>query len=303
MAVLRRALVLLAALLLPGCDGHPPTGMDVEASISVHAVLRAGSDTASVLLLRYEPGQEEPFRRLSGAGVRIASFRGTLHLQEAQQGFADCTRSRNPYIPPGAIQTGCYAASVTGGIRAREPYELHVALPSGDSVLGSAVIPAAPVLLAPGSGTRLVVRTDGQGLPEPGMGVFRVRWTAPPEAARIEVGVEPRAVYHQGYPLTGVTCVLEGGSSPRDPAPSDSAVYSVSASYCRRGETPVPWDSVVARLVVTVYDSIYARYAREVLSTESVRRGRASAGLQGAVGVFAGAASAERRLVLLPARE
>jgi hypothetical protein len=82
----------------------------------------------------------------------------------------------------------------------------------------------------------------------------------------------------------------------------DSIDHRILAAYCARGSEMVSWDSVVVRLVVTAYDTAYARYVGEVISNESVRRSRASAGVQGALGVFAGAASAERRLVLVPAK-
>lgn len=60
--------------------------------------------------------------------------------------------------------------------------------------------------------------------------------------------------------------------------------------------------SFPARLLLTAYDTACARYVAQVIGRGSVLQGRASAGVEGSLGVFAEAASAERRAVFVPAR-
>lgn len=297
MAILRLLLAGGAVVLLSACRHDPLAEVELRESTSLHAVLRAGSDTAAVLLLRYDPRSAEPFQRLSGADVAISSAGELARLREAPEGFRDCVRSRDVFLPDPAIRSGCYAARLPGPIRSGESYRLRVALPGGDSVTGAVVVPAAPVIVSPAEG--LVIRTPPPGqLLVPPSSRFTAKWTVPKDVARIEVGLVTSAVFWQGRRLAGAACIVSAGFPEEDHTSADSLVYSIGQVGCQRGSEPVQWDSLAVRLVVTAYDTAYARYAAEVLSNGSVRGGRASAGIQGAFGVFAGAASDERHLVL-----
>lgn len=301
MAFLRYVLVISLATLSAGCDREGAVGVDVDAGTSVYSVLRTGSDTATVLLLRYQPGDGEAFQRLSGARVQIVSGSGVVGLPEAPEGFRDCARKPDPFLPVPAIQAGCYAARLPAEIRPGMSYGLRVELPGGDSITGAATVPSVPVVLSPAERAKVMVPAPGQIITSPSNG-FTVRWVTREEAARVEVGIGGATAYRQDRRLMDVTCLVHGGSGAEDHAMVDSLRYSVLSAECRRGQEPVQWDSIALRVLVTVYDSAYARYARDVLPESSVRGGRASAGVRGAYGVFAGAASDERLVVLLPTR-
>ncbi|MDQ3607158.1 MAG: hypothetical protein M3418_13345, partial [Gemmatimonadota bacterium] len=63
----------------------------------------------------------------------------------------------------------------------------------------------------------------------------------------------------------------------------------------------IPWDSLQVRLLVTAYDSAYVRY-RSAHRDRMVEINQAAVGVTGALGLFAGSATAERRIVLVARR-
>lgn len=304
MAILRQALGCAGALFLSGCGAATAPVRPTEESVAVYSVLAAGSDTAAVMLTGFDPeasDADSPFRRVSGANVRIIHGLDTLQFREAPVGFRDCIADEFADGESEPIRPGCYAAVVKGGIRPGERYELRISLTAGREIRGTATVPGVPQILAPAPGRVVPVHIGG----EPARGtvttLFPVRWTAPAGAGRIEIGiVRPRA-YRGGRVLAGVRCRLHPGPLPEDLVRIDSVTHQVVTAVCLGGGEIVRWDSITAQLVLTAYDSVYDRYAREVLSKSSVRRNRASAGVEGAFGVFAGAASAERPLTLVPA--
>ena len=306
MAILTWARCIAAGLLLAGCElTRAPSPFEyTENNVAVYAVLEAGSEVAQVLLTRFDAGADEAQRytRLVGARVRLIRGADTLVLPEAPAGFLGCSR-RDPGEAgaQASFREGCYAARIPGGVRPGERYQLRIALPSGDSVRGATEVPHHPLLRVPENGASVRVPssiTPGRAFRS---GVLRLHWTSPAGPGRVVSCLGTGAVYRLGVRQEGATCRLQVSVSPTEDLPrGDSASIALYPPECSTLQGPVAWDSIQARLSVTAYDTSYARYAREVLSTESIRRDRAAAGITGALGVFAAVAATERSVVLLP---
>lgn len=294
MEALKR-LLLLGPLALAGCElTRDPTGLELDARpVGVYSVLRAGADTVSVLVVRYreefqlfEPG----FEPVAGAEVRIVAGGDTLRLRP---GSAECLVAPAPGERPVDAAPGCYAAGVPGGVRPAERYELLVRLPGGETVRGATQVPRAPELLAPAEDARLTPTSEGRF-------VLRLGFDAPPEAGLVTLtltAVEEACEISPEDETIGPGEPIAVGGAGRD-----SAVVRVRAVRCAVKGVPVRRDTVPARLLLTAFDTAYARYRAQVLDKQSVLERRASAGVSGAVGVFAGAAASERRVVFVPAR-
>jgi hypothetical protein len=126
-----------------------------------------------------------------------------------------------------------------------------------------------------------------------------VRWTPLAAGTRVEVGISAGSPA-SGAP-EGTRCAI-GAQRAASPGSGGSTGLPIFAVECLRDGIPERWDSLEARVLVTAFDTAYARYAAQVIGQESILRSHAAAGLSGAYGVFAGAAAAERRLVLINAR-
>ncbi len=122
------------------------------------------------------------------------------------------------------------------------------------------------------------------------------------EAACVH-GLGARTAYRGGQPVPDAECTLSQTAGPdTDVIAFDSLIVALFEVDCRQGSTSVAWDSISARLAVTAFDTAYARYAKEVLdsrSREAIRAPRASAGIQGVLGLFGGAAAATRDVMLI----
>jgi hypothetical protein len=302
MEVLRRGAFISVLLLVVACAREPTAFEYTEANNAVHAVLTAGSQVASVLITRFHPGTRET-RRLSGARVHLIHGTDTLRLVELP---TDPDQSLAVSGTPPPTAPGHYTARVPGGVHAGERYELFVQFPDGGTARGAAVVPHAPRIVAPGTDTRIPVRNNGKPDRDStgGTTVLRpvieipVRWHPPSGVGRVELALGVDAVYRGGTRVSGAGCTLRTPVG-FDVGMQDSSTVRVYEMACTEGNVPVRWDSVIARLAVTAYDTAYARYAKEVLEGTSVRWSHSSAGLTGARGVFAGSASAERRLILV----
>lgn len=307
MALLSRAGVTLAVLALPGCDitrAAAPFEYS-EDNVSVYGVMEAGSDTVRVILSRFDSrvaASAQPFAPLSGARVRVVRGPDTTHLAEAPAGFSDCYRNPPPSGTQPAIRSGCYAARIPGGVRPRQQYQLSVLLPGGGTISGAALVPGAPALNSPAANARVEVPAAFSPGEAQRPGLVRVHWAPVENAGRIEASLSGAAVYRNGRVASGVSCrVTAFPGTSADLIRLDSVVLAVTAPDCTENGRPATWDSISARLLVTAYDTAYARYAAELAGGGTIRHPRASAGVSGAYGVFGGAASTERRLVLVPA--
>lgn len=294
MEVLTRTALL--ALLTAGCTGSGPTGAP-EGMVEVYGVLRTGSDTAAVLVRRFQAGNfaSPP---LSGANVRLIAGSDTFRLPEAPEGLLHCIPPERPDDLPRPAGPGCYTALLPGGVRAGETYRLRIALPGGGEVRGTAAIPELPRIGFPGDGTGFDVRNGGMREGHP-LTAIPVRWSAGAGTARIEVSLAPGLPMPRDGPRPGNRCEVDDFAPPTHRIePVGSAELWIYEVGCFRGIERAAWDSIPARVLVTAYDTAYARYAREVLGRSGARVERFSAGLEGAVGVFAGSASDERRVML-----
>jgi hypothetical protein len=319
MAILRHAGALLLAALLLGCTRDPLPIQPVDDRLMVHGVLEAGVDTAFIHLTEIRArsrGGTLDARPVSGALVELSGGGITLRLREAPDGFARCL------LPPhhGSFRTedpalegkGCYAALVSGGVRAGERYELRISLPDGRLVHGAAQVPASLELLQPLAEARLSAGPSFRGVLETDEPVT-LRWRASPSTPRLAISVWSEAVFRGGTALPGDACratLEQGHHSPwteqiLDPHRDDSLAQRVIVTGCNwqilsNHQRP---DSLHVRLRATALDSAFVRYLEIIQGNESVRLGDAAVGLEGAVGVFAGIAPAEQRLVLVRRNE
>lgn len=301
MEVLRRALPL-AALLLAGCEfTRDPVRVDLHSEeLMVHGILAAGSDTVAVLLTRVRTTGADSAATVapvSGATVRITGGGEAVRLDQAPAGFAACIQE--PAAGP-SLAGGCYTAVLRGGVRAGTTYALDVQVDGRAPVRGSATVPAGPVIHAPAPGARFGVRR------RPGEGptaVLPVRWHGTGEDGGFGVGVAVTAVYSQQTRVSDAVCTLPQGVGPLLPPTADSAVVALHhPALCQTPAGPLEPDSIQARVVVAAYDTGHAHYAAlvQTYAGRPLWRERFAVGVTGALGVFAGIATAEVPVTLVP---
>ncbi|HEV2735805.1 MAG TPA: hypothetical protein VGV85_13245, partial [Longimicrobiaceae bacterium] len=309
-----RTLPLLAAILAAAACEAPPTDLGSgKADVVVHGILHAGSDTAAVLLTsapyaRVDWNANLGLDRLRGAQVRILDGARTVPLPEAPAGFPDCLREPemelNGRVPP--AREGCYTARLPAAIRSGARYELRVELPGGRSLTGAATVPEPPTILAPAERARVPARgrldADSSFVPDSllvGIARIPVRWRQVPGMG-YDVNLQVAAAFRNGARLRDVRCLTDPahGFNPRA-LRADSLLFVLQYVNCYAPGVRRPWDSVHVRVRVTAYDSVYARHVQEVFNRQSVRFDRAAAGVEGGLGVFAAAATAEREITLV----
>lgn len=315
MEILRTLPLLLCALLAAGCGfQREPTPIELTGEqLMVHSMLETGSDTVSVLLTRLDPRTlflDQGSRPLSGASVRIFSGGDTVRLTEAPAGFPSCVReiefgwsSPSPTAGP-----GCYAAIVPGGIRAGRRYGLLVTLPGGVAIRGETAVLDTLAMLRPAPGTRVEIPAPGSDRPREPVHM-PVKWDGGDPASWsgwVSLGLRQVGIYHDGERLPEGTCALPGqlGNFLRAEV-ADSISVPVGYAFCSAGsgaaQREIPWDSLDVRLLVTTYDSAYVRYHLAPRS-RTVEISQAAVGVTGALGVFAGSATTERRIMLVVRR-
>jgi hypothetical protein len=296
------ALALAAIAAACGDFVRPPDFVPGDPDqLLVHAVLHAGSDSAAVWVLRVGEGfVGTPVR---GAQVRLSGSAGEAVLREVPQGSAPCVAV--PVFPDQfeGVPGGCYVARVPGGVRSGAEYQLDVQLATGERARGRTVVPLPPALQGPAEGLRVPARRieyDGGLIAwEP----LDVRWTAP---RPVTLGASAGRAWFS--PPAAVPCYAflyrpEGGEPPvftAEDLRADSASVTPGAGSCRtdtQTQSIAP-DSVEVAVAVTVYDSAYYTYVAEW--NNGIPAPDASAGLEGAYGVFGSAATATRRLRLVP---
>lgn len=317
MVVLTRIGTALAIVLAAACDFVPDPVVleDLPDRVTVHSLIFGGQDSVSVLIIRparaddATPGDVEP---VSGAVAEVVAPDGAIELTEDLTGAPVCFRAFGQPPdgePPASAGPGCYAAPVPDGVRVGRPYGLRVRLPDGNLVEGEAVALAPPAIHEPAEDTAVVLGADVLGN-RFAAAVLTPAWTAP-GAALARIGLSPGAVFRGGEMVPDAVCGMGSYVEDRDPLnePATDSVrvtMVVDEPHCTvpddsLGRRPLTdWDSLQARFRVTVFDSTYASYHREVIEGgNSISADYASAGLHGAPGVFAGAAVAERRVTLI----
>ncbi|HEU0078099.1 MAG TPA: DUF4249 family protein, partial [Longimicrobiaceae bacterium] len=217
---MRRALLALLAAAA-GCElVLPPTGIDVEPSVQLNALLRAGVDTVAVLIER--TGAEQGSLRtvpVSGARVRLSGPGGEVVLREAPAGFAPCVREfdyTDQQPVPRPIGPGCYAGVVPGGVRAGATYSLAADLPGRGPVSARATVPHPPEPVTPTEGARFAIRplSPAPGGPASSTGALTLRWRTRRAGEQVIPSTTPGAVFRDGRAVAGAECaVLLLGSS------------------------------------------------------------------------------------------
>jgi hypothetical protein len=179
-------------------------------------------------------------------------------------------------------RVGCYLAALPGGVRAGATYELEIDLPGRDRIRGRATVPGAPTLLAPAAAATISAEPNWQEKLDP----VPVRWGAIEPGHRLELTLRPRDescmisiemgqhLFHWyfGVDLSGL----------------DSTSIRRLAIHC---SDQVLAESYAADLSLTLFDTAYANYLKENDTYLATPRDRASAGVVGALRVFAGAAT------------
>jgi hypothetical protein len=299
-------------LLASGCEFlRPPTEVTVEPHLQVHSLLRGGVDTVAVLVERSGAEAGRPQRTpVSGAVVRIEGAGEAVTLREAPEGFLPCAVHYDPNESAGApppIGSGCYAATIPGGVRSGRSYTLSVEVPDGGTVAGRTTVPHPPQDIQPAEHARVRMVRDPQGrqdFSEP----LTLRWHSPPPAGGAGFQVVATSVFEQGRVAADAGCwvwLADAGGSRQDPAQtgSDSVrirgnIQGCSAPTAAGQRREVRPDSVAVILRFTAVDSSYATYQR-VHRDRGVREESASAGITGAYGLFGSASGVNRRIVFV----
>ncbi len=314
MEILRKLPLLLGVLLAAGCGfQREPTPIELTGEqLMVHSMLEAGSETVSVLLTRLDPRTallDRGSRPLSGADVRILNGADTVRLAEAAAGFSAClTDASSRDGGPSTAGPGCYAALFPGGIRAGSRYGLLVTLPGGGVIRGEAVVPDTVALLRPAPGTRVDMPAP-QNQFAPPVSRIPVQWEGRDQAGwtgGMSLGLREAGIYREDERVSEGICNLPVQLGSFFTAQlADTLSIPVPYAYCftNSGNTQreIPWDSLQVRLLVTAYDSAYVRY-RSAHRDRMVEINQAAVGVTGALGLFAGSATAERRIVLVARR-
>lgn len=299
MALLSRGPLLLVLAAAAGCELPSTPLVYQDESYTVHAVLAAGEGEARVLITRFDPGAGAS---VPGAGseVTLASATDTVRLRPARAGVR-CTARQEP-----EAAAGCYSAVLPRPLAAGEHWDLTVRLPGGVIATGEATVLSPPIILAPASGSRIEVRNRGE--PQFPNRLARVRFELGPDPGRGDWAVRTRtlAAFSADSLLTGVSCgpgvsfFTGPGEQGSFPLPlGDEVTWGISALQCTRGAGTVAWDSIRAALEVTAFDTTYSRYGRQVAFDPATRPAAASAGIDGAYGVFASVASASREVLFV----
>lgn len=286
---LRGALAAGLAAGLAGCDSAgTPTGPRkvFQERVVVHSVLMAGADTVSVVLTStssfFSGDGRSTSKTLSGATVRLVAGGDTIPFVEQAELLNRCAVRRSPTDP--RLGTGCYLAALPGGVQAGATYELSIETVAHGTVRGRAKVPTAAVLLEPVALTELTVADQSHWRGEVRDPVM-VRWHGAEPGRRLELSLRTRA---EGCRVAFSVGWRYGENIGVELAGPDTASLHSRWLFCPGGE---PAESYPADIYLTVYDSAYTSYMSHLRIYGSTPRHRAAFGVEGALGVFAGAAT------------
>ena len=277
------ALLLAAA----GCVRQPDPFEYVEPSLSVHGLLRAGETEVAVSILR-GVGEAGP-----GATVTLDNGATTVTLTRA----ASDSTCFGPYGVHDDSQTlSCFSAQLAAPVAPGSRWTLNAAVQPSYVVTGTTVVPGLPTIVRPLARERIAYGAPSNG----SAAELTVEWQTA-AAPRVVVRLGEGSAYRNGSRMPDVRCLLIESGDGEEAAvgqPSGSRRIFVQDVYCASPTVSpvVQWDSVVAEVAVTAFDSAYAEFA---LHGESVSRTRPGAALQGAYGVFGSAATAKREIVVV----
>ena len=267
-----------------------------ETQFGVFSLLVSGADSASVLVVRFPPAPSvlhPGWEGVGGATVAIVAGADTIPLTELPPDDRGCASGMAGDRPPGS--SGCYRGLVPGGIRAGSSYALLADVPGFGRVNGLARVPFPPEVLAPAEGERLSADAVNGAWPrvlirlQPGAGTQRIEatLTTPQDPTRTcEAGFQGGERGAQGLIVLDLR-----------EADSVSVPFS-AACFTSTGRAPVGEMPGVLRFLAV--DSAFVRYAEAALENdnEALLSSHTRAGIDRGIGFFAGAAVAERRVVL-----
>lgn len=297
----RVSLPLVGLLLaVAGCREATAPGWSTEGYLAVYGVLLAGSDTASLILQRGITGGTS-FEAVEDAEVSLESGGLRTILVRESPDFPSCRR-----LPPyesgrATAERDCWTAQLPHSTAPGEEYHLRSVLGTGEIILGETRIPGRPSILAPEDGTRWTVplRVEPAGSP---LLTIPVRWSPGSRSSRIEIHGSLSQVWQGtstvslGDCETQVYAPVAGDTTDGD---QSTALWFYGA-LCTSDQVAIPWDSLDLKISVVGYEENYAWYADRMVGGKEVARDAAGAGLEGAIGVFGGAAMQNRtiRIVL-----
>lgn len=294
------ALALGLPLLLAACQQDLLRVELPSAEIVVHAVLMAGDTLAAVSVSRVTPGSEpgapasvEPVR---GARLVLRTPGGEVRLdEESLQQVCDMTR----WPALRTTRSGCYVASVAGGILPGHRYHLRGDLSDGDLFTGVANVPHPPVIEQPGEGS--IVESEWKEDVLASRERLEFVWHATTGTAAIGVAARVVRLSVDGVPAPVTECSIAGSGATLLAPDKESARWLLRAHGCAPDEKDLsasPADSLHFDLFLIAHDQAYLRYFH-AWQESAVKRADLQVGLEGAVGIFSGAAPAGRRIVMV----
>lgn len=286
----RRIALSLALLVVGGgCEfRRSPTGLELEGSVpGVYALLVAGEDQARVLVVRFSadvPVGDGGILPVGDADVRLV--RGGEETILTPGDVEGCVGEVSSHL----VQPGeaCYTATLPRAVASGDRFELTVRLADDTTVRGTAVVPGASVVSSPSPGDTVRVSPSRFSALE---GSLPMEVMRPPDGALLEVAVE---TFREGC--------LVGLGRPEDEflraagtvrlAPDDEGDLDlrVGVRCLSESDGVEPLGELPSRFLALAYDTAYARWIGELaVDGHDLPVDRASAGLTGAVGYFAGA--------------
>lgn len=284
-------LLLTALLTIGACEfQRDPVGIELKRSIlGIYSVLVAGESRPRVLVLRFSKDrsvQDSGVVPVDDAEVRVV--RDGEETTLAPTVVEECIDPRSLHLVQ--EDQGCYTGDLARPIAAGNRFELRVRFADGEEAHGTTVIPGALTVESPNRGDTLWV--SGERYPKHGNLLLELG--VPPDAALIEVGV-----ISSRYPTCQVGVSrsfpgdvrLKGGRTVRlEPSEAEEARLAINALCADKVGNFISLGEFDSTLRALAYDTTYARWVDELaVDGQNLPWGRASAGLEGAVGYFAAA--------------
>lgn len=234
--------LLVLSLIVTGCV-RDPDPLELEfGTLTVHALLVAGSDSALVWVTRstdprLDSDRGPPYEGVRDAEVRVIAGGDTIWLVETPS--LPCTVTRGISAEEGV---GCYRSSLPASVLSGATYGLDIRLPDGIRATGQTVVPAPVTISAPAPDLRVTVTCpDGEYCYGENMDVppytrpvatVPLGWDLPPSVAGAHLALRPLAVYRDDVVYPGEACGLAT-------TPATHRVSPRTAPATRSGPSPI----------------------------------------------------------------
>lgn len=284
-----RTAAVLAAVAAAACVRDPDPLTFSDDVVAVHAVLHAFQTEPRVWVRRSTFSGDQ---REGAASATLESGGATVALVQAPAGDPGCTGDPRP-----EAMRGCMRGTLPEPVAPGSRWTVTASVAGVGTVRGSTTVPLLPVVTRPAAELRVPFRSGGMH-PEGITADVELEWSAP-GAPRVEFTLRAATVYAGGAALASANCHAAHEWIPAAiDRSSGSRTIRIEALFCAdRDGRSVAWDSAALRLGVTAFDSAYANFALYGEGTSGRR-----SGLEGGYGVVGSAATAERRIMLVPAR-